>query len=72
VRRKPPARRKLPPVKAPVGTEEIAAEELELDAEEAAEAVAAGTVPAADDTRRPATGTGRRKRGGTGSAGADA
>jgi small subunit ribosomal protein S2 len=77
VRRKAPARRKLPPVKAPAGTEEVGPEEVgpedeDLDAEESAEAVAAGSVPAAEDTRRPAGGAGRRKRGGTGSTGADA
>ena len=72
VRRKAPTRRKLPAVKAPTGTEELGPEDEDLDAEEAVEAVAAGSVPAAEDTRRPASGTGRRKRGGTGSAGADA
>jgi small subunit ribosomal protein S2 len=74
VRRKPPARRKLPPVKAPAGTEESGAEEaedLDLDAEETTEGVTAGSVPPAGDTRRPGGGAGRRKRGGTGSAGAD-
>ena len=72
VRRKAPARRKLPPVKAPTGTEELATEDEDLEAEESAEAVAAGSVPAAEDARRPTGGAGRRKRGGTGSTGADA
>ena len=72
VRRKPPARRKLPPVKAPTGTEELAPEEEDLEAEEATEAVAAGSIPVAGDTRRPTGGAGRRKRGGAGPAGADA
>jgi len=72
VRRKPPARRKLPPVKAPAGTEELTPEDLEIEADEAAEAVAAASIPAAEDTRRPAGGgAGRRKRG-AGSTGADA
>jgi small subunit ribosomal protein S2 len=73
VRRKPPARRKLPPVKAPVGTEEeVSPDDLELEAEEAAEEVAGASVPESGEARRPASGTGRRKRGGTGSTGADA
>jgi small subunit ribosomal protein S2 len=82
VRRKPPARRRLPAVKPAVGTEpevstepeEVSPEDLELDAEEAREAAAAGSIPVTDDTRRPASGTGggRRKRGGPGSTGADA
>jgi len=77
VRRKPPARRKLPAVKSAVGTEpeEVSPEDLELDAEEAREAAAAGSIPVADDARRPAGGAGaggRRKRGGPGSTGADA
>ena len=72
VRRKAPPRRKLPPVKAPAGTEEIATEDEDLDPEEAAEAVAAGSIPATEETRRPAGGAARRKRGGTGSTGADA
>jgi len=75
VRRKPPARRKLPPIKAPAGTEETGAEDaedLDLEAEETPEGVTAGSVPAAEETRRPAAGAGRRKRGGAGPAGADA
>jgi small subunit ribosomal protein S2 len=72
VRRKAPPRRKLPPVKAPTGTEELATEDEDLDPEEAAEAVAAGSIPATEETRRPAGGAARRKRGGTGSTGADA
>src|SRR5690242_7742968 len=71
VRKKAPARRKLPPVKAPPGAgEELAEEEEELDeAEEAAEAAAAAvTVPSEEDLRRPSAGAGRRK--GRGSAGA--
>jgi len=71
VRRKPPARRKLPAVKPAVGAEEVSPEDLELDAEEAREAAAAGSIPATDDTRRPAAVPGRRKRG-PGSTGADA
>src|SRR5579864_526278 len=47
VRKKQPARRKLPPVKPPSGTEPVAVEEEELESEEGAEPVAAaGTVPA--------------------------
>jgi small subunit ribosomal protein S2 len=64
VRKKAPARRKLPPVKAPAGApvEELAEEEEELEAEEAAEAVAAAvTVPPAEEARRPGAGAGRRK-----------
>jgi small subunit ribosomal protein S2 len=65
VRRKAPARRKLPQVKAPVGPgEELGAEDedLETDTEESVEAVApAGTVPPPEAVRRPAAGTGRRK-----------
>jgi small subunit ribosomal protein S2 len=84
VRRKPPARRKLPAVKPAVGTEEVSPEEispeeispedLELDAEEAREAAAAGSIPVTDEVRRPAAGNtgGRRRRGGPGSTGADA
>src|SRR5262252_6911892 len=47
VRRKAPARRKLPPVKAPAGaTEELSGEDEDLEPEGTAEAVAAaGTVP---------------------------
>jgi small subunit ribosomal protein S2 len=73
VRKKAPARRKLPPVKAPPGAGEELAEEEELDeaeeAEEAAEAAAAAvTVPAQDGQRRPSASTARRK--GRGAAGA--
>jgi len=70
VRKKAPARRKLPPVKAPPGAvEELAEEEEALEAEEAAEAAAAVVTvpPAADVIRRPGPGTARRKgRGGAG------
>jgi len=71
VRKKAPARHKLPPAKAPPGTADELAEqeeEAELDAEEAAEAAAAGVVvPAGEALRRPAAGTARRKgRGGAG------
>jgi small subunit ribosomal protein S2 len=70
VRRKAPARRKLPAVKAPVGTEELGAEDEDLEteeAEQAVDAVAAGSVPApAEDARRPAGGAGRRKGRGEG------
>jgi small subunit ribosomal protein S2 len=73
VRRKPPARRKLPPVKAPAGaaSEELGVEDEELETEEPVEAVApAGTVPPPEAVRRPAAGTGRRKgRGGADAAG---
>jgi len=78
VRKKAPARRKLPPVKAPAGAgagaaaaEELTVEDEELEAEEAAEALApAGTVPPPEAVaRRPAGPAGRRKgRGGAGSA----
>jgi small subunit ribosomal protein S2 len=72
VRKKAPARRKLPPVKTPPGAPEGLAEEEELDeadeAEQVAEAAAAAvTVPAQEELRRPAAGPGRRKgRGGPG------
>jgi len=73
VRKKAPARRKLPPVKAPaVAVEELlGAEEEDLEAEEAAEPVAAaGTVPAPEAVaRRPTAAPGRRK--GRGTAGAE-
>jgi small subunit ribosomal protein S2 len=76
VRKKAPARRKLPPVKAPaVVAEELTADDEELEAEEAAEAVAAavGADPAAETlTRRQNIGTGRRKgRGPAGPASAE-
>jgi len=76
VRRKAPARRKLPPMKplAPAAAKELTAEELpaeelpaeddELEAEEAAEAAAAavGVAPVSDTlTRRPSVSVGRRK-----------
>jgi small subunit ribosomal protein S2 len=70
VRKKAPARRKLPIPKPPAVTgEELGAEEEDLEAEDVAEAVApAGTVvPPEELTRRPAGGAGRRKgRGGAG------
>jgi small subunit ribosomal protein S2 len=72
VRKKAPARRKLPPVKTPPGAaEELAEEEEEeeeLEAEEAAEAAAAAVaVPTAEEQRRPGAGAGKRKgRGGAG------
>jgi hypothetical protein len=72
VRRKPPVRRKLPPVKAPTGTEELGPEDLELEAEEEAEAAAAASLPEDGEARRPAAAPGRRKRGGTTPTGADA
>jgi small subunit ribosomal protein S2 len=69
VRKKAPARRKLPAVKTP-GTPDVAGpeEDEDLEGEEAAEPVAAaGTVPAPEATRRPGGGAGRRKgRGGAG------
>jgi small subunit ribosomal protein S2 len=77
VRKKAPARRKLPPIKAPaaaveaLAAEELAAEEEDLEAEEAAEPVAAaGTLPAPEAVaRRPTAAPGRRK--GRGTAGAE-
>ncbi len=72
VRKKTPARRKLPPVKAPaVAVEELAGEDEDLEAEEAAEPVAAaGTVPAPEAVaRRPTAAPGRRKGRGTAGAG---
>jgi small subunit ribosomal protein S2 len=74
VRKKAPARRKLPPVKAPaVVAEELVGEDEDLEAEEA-EAVepvaAAGTVPAPEAVaRRPTAAPGRRKGRGTAGAG---
>jgi small subunit ribosomal protein S2 len=64
VRKKAPARRKLPIAKpAAVSSEELGTEDEELEGEDAAEAVApAGTVPAPEAvSRRPAGGAGRRK-----------
>ena len=72
VRKKVPARRKLPPVKAPaVAVEELVGEDEDLEAEEAAEPVAAaGTVPAPEAVaRRPTAAPGRRKGRGTAGAG---
>jgi len=72
VRKKTPARRKLPPVKAPaVAAEELVGEDEDLEAEEAAEPVAAaGTVPAPEAVaRRPTAAPGRRKGRGTAGAG---
>ena len=72
VRKKAPARRKLPPIKAPAAAvEELASEEEDLEVEEAAvePVAAAGTVPAPEAVaRRPAAAPGRRK--GRGAAGA--
>jgi len=64
VRKKAPARRKLPTPKPPaVSGEELGTEEEELEGEEVAEAVApAGTLPPPESVgRRPAAGAGRRK-----------
>jgi len=77
VRKKAPARRKVAPVKAPAdAAAELGAEDEDLEAEEAAEAAAAGVTgvpPSEGLTRRPGGGAGRRKgRSGAGSAGADA
>ena len=73
VRKKAPARRKLPPVKAPAVVAEalLGAEDEDLEAEEAVEPVAAaGTVPAPEAVaRRPTAAPGRRK--GRGTAGAE-
>jgi small subunit ribosomal protein S2 len=67
VRKKAPARRKLPTPKPPaISGEELGAEDEDLESEDGAEAVApAGTVPAPEAVRRPAGGTGRRKRADT-------
>jgi small subunit ribosomal protein S2 len=67
VRKKAPARRKLPAVKPPVGVpEELVTEDEELEAEEAVEAVApAGTVPETT-VRRPGAAAPRRKGRGAG------
>jgi small subunit ribosomal protein S2 len=74
VRRKPPARRRLPAVKAPVGptTEEVAPEDEDLEAEPVGDVVASGGTSAgapASAPRRPSGGPGRRKGGGGRSAG---
>jgi small subunit ribosomal protein S2 len=72
VRKKAPARRKLPPLKAPAAAvEALAAEEEDLEVEEAVEPVAAaGTVPAPEAVaRRPTAAPGRRKGRGTAGAG---
>jgi small subunit ribosomal protein S2 len=74
VRKKAPARRKLPPVKAPaVVAEELVGEDEDLEAEEAEAAepvAAAGTVPAPEAVaRRPTAAPGRRKGRGTAGAG---
>src|SRR6266436_5789574 len=74
-RKKAPARRKLPPIKAPAAAvEALAGEEEDLEVEEAAEPVAAaGTVPAPEAVaRRPAAAPARRKgRGGAGAGSAE-
>jgi small subunit ribosomal protein S2 len=71
VRKKAPARRKLPSVKVPaVPGEALPVEEEELDVEEAAEAVVAGTIPVAPDAARRPAGPARRK--GRPGAGSDA
>ena len=72
VRKKAPARRKLPPIKPPaVAAEELVGEDEDLETEEAAEPVAAaGTVPAPEAVaRRPTAAPGRRKGRGTAGAG---
>jgi hypothetical protein len=69
VRKKAPARRKLPAVKAPPGAAEAeSAEEEELETEEAVPDVAAGTVPPPEGLRRSGGATRRNK--GRGTAGA--
>ena len=71
MRKKAPARRRLPPIKAPVGTvvEELAVEEEDLDVEDVADVVTvSGAVPVAPapaaPARRPAAGGRRKGRGG--------
>ena len=71
VRKKAPARRRLPPIKPPVGTvvEELAVEEEDLDVEDVADVVTvSGAVPVAPapaaPARRPAAGGRRKGRGG--------
>ena len=75
VRKKAPARRKLPPIKAPAAAvEALAVEEEDLEVEEAVEPVAAaGTVPAPEAVaRRPTAAPARRKgRGGAGAGSAE-
>jgi len=74
VRKKAPARRRLPPVKAPVAEtpDELSTEEDGLDAEDLADVVASvgGVAPVSTPTteRRPSGGA-RRGKGGRGSAG---
>jgi len=77
VRKKAPARRKVPSIKAPGGPEvqpaeaEPEAEDEELDVEQAGDVIA-GSIPAAPDAaRRPASGAGRRKGRGGATAGSD-
>ena len=76
VRKKAPARRKLPAVKVPASApEELTAEveDEELEPEEGAEAVAAGSIPAGstEATRRPSGGPARRKARGGASTGSE-
>ncbi len=73
VRKKAPARRRVPAIKAPVaGTEELATDEDGLDPEDLADVVAAvgavATVPTSTTDRRPSGGA-RRGKGGRGPAG---
>src|ERR1700694_307922 len=63
VRKKAPARRKLPPIKAPAAAvEALAVEEEDLEVEEAVEPVAAAGAAPADRRAGPAQGPGRRGR----------
>jgi small subunit ribosomal protein S2 len=80
VRKKAPARRKVPSIKAPEGTEgppvgaepEVPeVEDEELDAEQGGDVVAGSVPPAPDAARRPASGAGRRKGRGGATAGSD-
>jgi small subunit ribosomal protein S2 len=71
VRRKQPARRKVPVVKPPSDAEALPGEEEDLETEEGAEPVAAaGTMPAPEAVRRSTGATRRKGRGGAG-AGSD-
>jgi small subunit ribosomal protein S2 len=67
VRKKAPARRKAPAVKAPAGAPAELPEEEDLEAEEVAEAAAAAVAVPVDEAQRRTGGAGRRKgRGGAG------
>jgi small subunit ribosomal protein S2 len=66
VRKKAPARRKLPAVKPPGAPAELAVEEEDPETPEVVADVAAGTVPPPEGVRRPGATQRRKGRGGAG------